>query len=148
MKRFFRITKRKNQVGEVSVIKQKSGTRTVLVTGRVNVPYLAKNLISLQSIINSIGKYFLHLFPTLLEQGQNKHISTYSIPEYKGKKTPRKDTLALEYELNYLVSSTAVNISTQEILDTVLNKNQVIGELLTKKINEELEFISCSSPDP
>lgn len=149
MKKNFLMKKKKNEAGEVTVVKQKTGKRTLIVTGNIKVPFEANFLSNLQSIVNSIGSYFLGLFPTILEQGRDKHISTYSLPEYKNKRyenAVRPESLALWYEFSYLISSTADNISPETIFGSVLSKNQMIGELLTKKINEELTFYS--SPDP
>lgn len=149
MKKNFLMKNKKNEAGEVTVVKQKTGKRTLIVTGNIKVPFEANFLSNLQSIVNSIGSYFLGLFPTILEQGRDKHISIYSLAEYKNqryKNAVRPESLALWYEFSYLISSTAVNIPDLELQNTVLNRNSVIGELLSQRINEELTFYS--SPDP
>lgn len=129
----FRNKSGKNKAGEVSVIRHKSGFRTLNVTGKVKIPsFFYKYPDILQRIITEVGAYFLGLFP-FLNQAKNKRICTYSLPESVVNK---KDYVGLSYDFLFVIAD---NISSNIVLESVLNKNLVIGELILDKLDKEME---------
>ena len=129
----FRNKSGKNKAGEVSVIRHKSGFRTLNVTGKVKIPsFFSKYPDILQRIITEVGAYFLGLFP-FLNQAKNKRICTYSLPESVVK---MKDYVGLSYDFLFVIAD---NISSNIVLESVLNKNLVIGELILDKLDKEME---------
>lgn len=130
----FRNKSRKNKAGEVILIRHRSGFRTLNVCGKVSIPSFFSNYpYVLQRIINEVGAFFLGLFP-FLNNKEHKHICTYSLPETM---VERKDRIDLTYDFLYAVS--AVDIPGETILQTVLTRNEVIGELILDKLDKEME---------
>lgn len=129
----FRTLTRENKAGEVSVIRHKSGFRTLNVTGKVKIPsFFHKYPDILQHIITEVGAYFLGLFP-FLNQAKNKRICTYSLPESVVNK---KDYVGLSYDFLFVIAD---NIPSNIVLESVSNKNLVIGELILDKLNKEIK---------
>lgn len=125
---------RKNKAGVVTVIRHKSGFRTLNVTGKVEIPsFFSRHPKVLQHIINEVGVLFLGLFP-FLDGRKSKRICTYSLPESLYYKKARFD---LSYDLLFTIS--AVDIPTETILRTVLSRNSEIGDLILDKLDKEME---------
>lgn len=127
----FRCVTRKDKTGEVVVVAYKKSKRTVSVSGRITLPYLLPNN-NLFSIIKEAGRKFLGLFP-FLDQRPSKRISSYFIPEYVKK---RKTTVTyVEYEYTFVVGD-AVDTSSKEIAQTVLDKKELLENDLIEQIND------------
>ena len=127
---------RKNKAGEVSVIRHKSGFRALNVTGKVMIPLFFSNYPNvLHRIVTEVGALFLGLFP-FLSSGKNKHIFTCSLPETVIRKK-RRSSIELSYDFIYAIS--AVDISTNDIFEKVLNLNSIIGEQILNKLDKDVE---------
>ena len=133
---FFRSKTRKNKTGEVSVIRHKNGFRTLSVTGKVKIPSFFSNYPKvLHSTITEVGSLLLGLFP-FLAQGKDKRICTFSLPET----TVRRNAhINLTYDFLYTISG--VDIPTETILQTLLTRNEVIGEFILDKLGKEMEDV-------
>lgn len=130
----FRSQIRKNKAGEVSVIRHKSGFRTLDVCGKVSVPsFFSKYPYILQRIVSKVGALFLGYFP-FLDQRSDKRICTYTLTESVAYCRPRID---LTYDFLFAVS--AVDIPAETILQTVLTRNEEIGELILDKLDKEMK---------
>ena len=133
-KRDFLHSIKKNKAGEVTVLRHKSGFRTLNVTGRVEIPsFFSDYPYVLQRIITEVGTLFLGLFP-FLNKREDKRICTYSLPETMVKK---KDRIDLTYDFLYAVA--AVDSPTDKILQTVLTRIEEIGDLILDKLDKEME---------
>lgn len=130
----FRNRTLKNKAGEVSVIRHKSGFRTLNVCGKVSVPSFFSNYpYVLQRIINEVGALFLGLFP-FLDKKSDKRICTYTLADSLAYK---RASIDLSYDFLYVIS--AVDIPPETILRTVLTRNSEIGELILDKLDKEME---------
>lgn len=135
MKKDFRMKKQKMKDGEATVIRHKSGYQTLNIIGKVKIPYSVRNL-NLTPIIKAVALYVLGLFPSLLKQGRNSYISSYSLPEFFKKAKP--DFITLIYDFTYVIS--AVDIPFKTILGTVSNNlNSIIEKQILDKLDKEME---------
>lgn len=129
----FRNKSRKNKAGEVILMRHRSGFRTLNVCGKVTIPSFFSNYpYLLQRIINEVGAFFLGLFP-FLDNREHKNICTYSLPETM---VERKDRIDLTYDFLYVIAD---NTPSNIVLESVSNKNLVIGGLILDKLDKEME---------
>ena len=134
MKKLIRFSEKKDKTGVATVITHKQGIRTLVVEGKIKVPYAVLTLSVLQSIVKAVGTYCLGLFP-FVSTKKDSYISTYSVPENFQKKP---EIVSLSYEYSFTIDKSADNIPTREILESVLQKNLTIGECLSHRISEAI----------
>ena len=145
MVRDFKISKKKNKVGEVSVIRfNKTGHRTLEVSGKEKIDSSSFSAIHnhFQKILHSISLSFLRLFPDILNQDPNTSIPTFSIAEsYSIRKTSW-----LYYSLTYTMNGGS---NTKTAIDIVLDKNQIIRDKITScMLSDPLEQVCVPSVLP
>lgn len=134
MKKLIKFSEKKDKTGVATVITYKQGIRTLVVEGKIKVPYAILTLSVLQSIVKAVGTYCLGLFP-FVSNKKDSYISTYSVPESFQKKP---EMVSLSYEYSFIIDKSADNIPNREILESVLKKNLMIGECLSQKISEAI----------
>lgn len=133
MKKLLRFSEKKNKTGVATVITYKQGIRTLVVEGKIKVPYAVLTLSVLQSIVKAVGTYCLGLFP-FVSTKKDSYISTYSVPENFQKKP---EMVSLSYEYSFTIDKSA-DINTKDILELVLKDIPTISNILSERITEAI----------
>ena len=136
----FHCLSRKNKAGTVTVMAHKQGFRTLIVEGKIKVPYKTIFLQNLSHIVKMIGSSLSGLFP-FIQQKRDSFISSYTLPTYYNKS---QKNIVLYYEYSYALA--AVDMSAKEIAETVLNITQQLAGNLLESINEELTAYNSQDP--
>lgn len=122
-KRLLNIKERKGKGGEVTVIRHKSGFRTLAVNGNCKTPKGITNSKELHFSILSVGYDLLHQFPDLFKQAHSSAILEYTLPAVEGRETSR----GLRYSFTYTMNGGS---------DTETAIKKVLSQL--EKINNEI----------
>lgn len=133
MDKAFKISERRFKGGKVTVVEHRNtGFRTLVLSGRCSTIRSAALSNKVPAVLRGVGRDFLHSFPTTFLQ--KDFITTFD-PNASYRKTKN---VSLEYEFQFVIAD---NIPTNEALQSVLQKNEEVGELISQKIKKiEAEY--------
>ena len=128
MDKVFTLIQRRNANGKVTVVEhKKTGHRSISLSGKCSVPKHIALSQDFSKALRSVGRIFQTSIRNILFPN---FITTY---DPNASQSNHKKNVNVEYDFQYAIAD---NIPTNKALQSVLNKNGELGELLKEKIRD------------